>query len=582
MKILRFLIPLFLAFTIIPSTLKAQIAAPKLRCVKRDTLIWSLPTVSCGTPSAYEIYSSRNINGPYQLMATIINTSQTRFFHNNTEGGNWFYYMETVVTCGTQKRLQSDTIDNQPPSLTRILTINVIDPKTVEIKWQRNPSPEVSGYIIYKKTNSGVIPIDNIPYRDTVSYIDKRASPHTKIEEYQVLATDDCGNTSLFDVNHQSILVKTSQNKCGQSISLSWNVYKNWSNPIARQEVWVGVDGRIPSLLASVGAKDSTYVFKNVRNKKKYLFYIKAVESLTNITAKSNDTTLIADVLEPVKELILKNVTVTTKNQVELAWRWNAGASIDSFQILRRRRDTSWLVIFKGKPSLPLDEEVYYTDTKISPTTRKYEYAIVTMDECKNIRQSNYMSTLFLSAYPQSIAKNILRWEPFDGDSSTVKNYQPYRIIKNVATAVGSPITPPSTLEFTDIAPVGEPEICYKMAVNYRYKLFDGSFEEATSFSQTLCLSQYTNVFMPNAFTPGGSNPEFKPVFTFSENITEYVMFILDRWGRILFETKSPTTGWDGTQNGTDLPQGTYSYIVRLKQASGGLREEKGVLMLLR
>ena len=120
------------------------------------------------------------------------------------------------------------------------------------------------------------------------------------------------------------------------------------------------------------------------------------------------------------------------------------------------------------------------------------------------------------------------------------------------------------------------------MAANYRYKLADGSFEDATSYSQIICLAQFTNVFMPNAFTPGGANPEFKPVFTFSENIVDYTMYILDRWGGILFQTKNPVEGWDGTRNGAELPHGTYSYIVRLKQASGGLREEKGVLLLIR
>jgi gliding motility-associated-like protein len=582
MKVIRFLFFTFIILNINLIALQAQINAPSFKCVKRDTLIWNVPTVGCATISGYEIYASRNINGPYQLLASVNAPNQTRYFHNNTEGGSWYYYMETVANCAGQVRLQSDTLNNQPPSLTSILTVNVIDAKTVEIRWRRNPSPQVRGYIVYKKTNSGFIPVENIPYRDSVRFIDTKASPATKIEEYQVLAVDDCGNTSLFDVNHQSILVQPTPNKCDQSILLRWNIYKNWSNPIARQEVWVGVAGRIPTLFTSVGAKDSVYTFKNVKNKTKYLFYIKAVESVTNITAKSNDTTFLASVLEPVKELILKNVTVTPKNQVELAWRWTAGASIDSFQILRRREDTSWQVVFKGKPTLPLDEEVYFTDSKINPSARKYYYQIETLDECKNKRNSNTMSTLHMVAVPLTIAKNRMRWEPLAGDSFIVKSYQAYRIVRGLATAVGSQIDITAPLEYIDITTVGEPEICYRMAVNYRYKLADGSYEDATSYSHTTCLAQYTNVFMPNAFTPGGANPEFKPVFTFKENITEYAMYILDRWGSILFETKVPTDGWDGTRNGTELPQGTYSYIVRLKQASGGLREEKGVLMLIR
>lgn len=582
MKVLRYSFLLFIILNIVPIATHAQVAAPNFKCVKRDTLIWDIPTVSCGTVSGYAIYAARNISGPYQLLASIATAAETRYFHNNTEGGNWYYYMETVANCSGQTRRQSDTLDNQPPSLTSILTLNVVDSKTVEVRWRRNPSPEVKGYIIYKKTSSGVIPIANVANRDTVRYLDTQASPSTKIEEYQVLAIDGCGNTSLFDVNHQTILMKATQNKCEQSILLTWNVYKNWSNPIVRQEIWVSVAGRTTTLFASVSPKDSVYLYKNVKDKTKYVFYIKAVEAVTNISAKSNDTTLVANVLEPVKELILKNVTVTTKNQVELTWRWNGGAKIDSFIVSRRRNDTAWQVIFKGKPTLPLDEEVYFTDTHVNPSFRKYEYKVETIDECKILRNSNYMSTLFMTAFPQGIGKNRIRWETFTGDSTIVKGYQPYRIVKGAATTIGTPIDISAPQEYVDLTTVGEPEICYRMAVNYRYKLADGSFEDATSYSQTICLAQYTNVFMPNAFTPGGANPEFKPVFTFSENIVEYTMYILDRWGSILFQTKNPIEGWDGTRNGAELPHGTYSYIVRLKQASGGLREEKGVLVLIR
>ena len=87
---------------------------------------------------------------------------------------------------------------------------------------------------------------------------------------------------------------------------------------------------------------------------------------------------------------------------------------------------------------------------------------------------------------------------------------------------------------------------------------------------------------MPNAFTPGGKNPEFKPVFAFEANIVDYEMLIFDRWGRVLFKTNNTKAAWDGRSNGSDLPQGTYTYIVRIGQISGGLVERKGVLMLLR
>ena len=577
MKFLQILIVLF--FT--QNLLNAQIDAPNLRCVKRDTLIWDAPSVSCGTVNSYLIYSARNINGPYQVLATITNRAQTRYFHNNTEGGNWFYYMETNANCAGLSRLQSDTLDNQPPSLTSVLTLNVVDSKTVEVRWRKNPTPEVVGYIVYKKTASGLVPIANVPNRDTVRYFDTNASPGLKNEEYQVLAVDGCGNTSLFDINHQTILLKTTQSKCEQTITLKWNLYKNWTNPIAKQEVWVGVAGRNPTLFANVGAKDTAYVYKNAKDKTRYFFYIKAIEAVTNISSKSNDTLVIGNISEPVKNLFIKNITVNKNNQVDLTWLWNATAKIDSVEVFRKTDDKPFTFLKSFKPVAPIDEQGFYTDVQVNAGSKPYYYYIKTTDECKAKVNSNYAGTMHLTGFPSKNGRNTLRWTLFDVEGAIVTGYQIVRIVNNAATDIGNPIDTSAPREYLDVSTTGEKNICYRIGAYYRYKLPDGSEETAIAYSNTICLSQFANVWVPNAFTPGGNNPVFKPVFTFSENISEYRMTIFDRWGGILFDTTNPLDGWEGKRNGSDLPQGTYSYIIRLKQAGGSLYENKGVLMLL-
>lgn len=578
MKFLQILVVLFFTQTFA----LAQIAAPQLKCVKRDTLIWDTPTVSCGTVNNYIIYSARNINGPYQVLATITNTAQTRYFHNNTEGGNWFYYMETNASCAGQSRLQSDTLDNQPPSLTSVLTLNVVDSKTVEVRWRKNPTPEVVGYIIYKKTASGLVPIANVPGADSIRYLDTNASPSVKIEEYQVLAVDACGNTSLFDVNHQTILLKTTQSKCEQTITLRWNLYKNWTNPISRQEVWVGVAGRNPTLFASLGVKDTTYVYKNAKDKTRYFFYIKAIEAVTNIASKSNDTLVIGNISEPVRNLFIKNITVNQNNKVELTWLWNETARIDSVEIYRSNQDNGLTKLTGFKPVYPIDDQGFYLDSQVNGGLKPYYYYIKTTDECKAVVTSNTAGTIHLTGLASKNGQNSLRWTPFDVAGATVTGYQIVRIVNNVGTDIGNPIDTSAPREYLDISTAGEKNICYRVGAYYRYQLPNGSSEEAISYSNTFCLSQFTNIWVPNAFTPNGLNPVFKPVFTFSDNISEYNMIIFDRWGGILFSTNNPVDGWEGKKNGSDLPQGTYSYIIRLKQTGGGLYENKGIVLLLR
>lgn len=577
MKLIR-LIFLFVCFQ---NVLAAQVPAPNLTCVRRDTLIWTLPTVSCGAVNSYAIYYGRNPQGPYSLLTTITNVNQTRYFHNNLEGGTWYYYMETNANCGTQTKRSSDTLDNQPPSLNPVLVVSVVDNKSVDIRWRRNASPEVTGYIIYKLTNSGLVPIANVPNRDTVHYIDATATPSVKIETYQVLAVDACGNTSLFDQNHNTVLLKATQSKCDQSISLKWNIYKNAATALAKHEIWVGENGRNPSLVASVGAADTAYTLRNVTDKIRYNIFVRAVQSVSNISSRSSDTTILADIIQPVSVLLLKNASVTEKKQIEILWRWNRNAKMDSVRILRGDKDSGYVEIFKFKAPTILDDEAFFVDTAANPSLHSYFYRIETTDQCGVKRLSNFAMTPFLKGEGAAQRRNLLYWNRLQVPVGQATGYQVYRIINGVTTAVGLP-TDTSVFDFPDVVGTDEPLVCYKVGANFRYNLPDGSEEEGTSFSNTVCIDQFSTIWVPNAFAPSGKNVEFRPVFTYVETIQTYKMEIFDRWGSKLFESTDPILGWDGRRGSQPMPQGTYTFTINAKQINGHTFYERGVVMLLR
>ncbi len=70
----------------------------------------------------------------------------------------------------------------------------------------------------------------------------------------------------------------------------------------------------------------------------------------------------------------------------------------------------------------------------------------------------------------------------------------------------------------------------------------------------------YPKLFVPNIFSPNGDgiNDTFKPI---SPCIVNYQITIFNRWGQPIFI--SETGGeWDGTQDGKELPAGTYIYRI--------------------
>lgn len=75
---------------------------------------------------------------------------------------------------------------------------------------------------------------------------------------------------------------------------------------------------------------------------------------------------------------------------------------------------------------------------------------------------------------------------------------------------------------------------------------------------------------MPNAFSPNGDgiNDIYKPKTGF-KSIVEFHAIIFNRWGQKLFEWDDPSTGWDGTYNGTPVKDGVYYCLVKARGADG-------------
>ena len=96
---------------------------------------------------------------------------------------------------------------------------------------------------------------------------------------------------------------------------------------------------------------------------------------------------------------------------------------------------------------------------------------------------------------------------------------------------------------------------------------------------------------MPNIFTPNGDgiNDFFKPIVV--DKIKNFRMRIYNRWGRVVYEfsvNEAPSPaynswrGWDGTNGGTPVPEGTYFWVVKFDDLFDRNHAERGTVTLLR
>ena len=90
-----------------------------------------------------------------------------------------------------------------------------------------------------------------------------------------------------------------------------------------------------------------------------------------------------------------------------------------------------------------------------------------------------------------------------------------------------------------------------------------------------------TEYHVPNSFSPNhdGINETWKPII---ETYGDYSLKIIDRWGRIVFETTDTQGEWDGLYKGSEAAQGKFVYRVRFVDCEFQTEIFTGRLNLLR
>ena len=103
----------------------------------------------------------------------------------------------------------------------------------------------------------------------------------------------------------------------------------------------------------------------------------------------------------------------------------------------------------------------------------------------------------------------------------------------------------------------------------------------------TMRIVTITDIFLfyvPNSFTPDSDNLNDKfRAYGEGIDLTQFKMYIFDRWGELIYETDDIEDGWDGTYMGTDAPVGTYVWRIETKEKFVNRRHEMtGHVNLLR
>lgn len=551
----------------------SQILPPTPDCIRGDTIYWSSASNSCGNFVSTDIFYSNNPAGPFTPLTSITDPNITSFYHPAM--GDAYYYLQANHNCPGESPIPSDTINNLPPAITTLEKVTV-QQDGVMVTWYDNFDQKTVGYIIYRSTQQGTIPIDTV--FGVLQYLDQTALADQKSETYYVLAMDQCGNTGFFDMPHQTIFLSTEVNFCEQYIELNWNNYSGWQNGTESVQIWLGLDGAPLAFEHQVQLTDTLAYITGIDDDRQYCISITAKEIGRDVRAFSNTVCITSDVITPVDQLQIRNVSVNQNGDIEVSWRHNSNADIKTLELQRAVQNDPLGLIHDYSNSRPQQDDVQLEDSEVNTSSEIYYYQLKSMDECEETVISNEFYSVLLRAR-SGTEENELSWSPFKATSRVLAGYQVCRIDPNGnETSIYEGSGP--ELSLTDpIDPTETTEQCYVVKA---FHTNASGLDTLVSRSNIACIKPEIGLYVPNAFAPNGVNNVFRPVPTLISAINNYHLQIFNRWGGLVFESGNIDFGWDGRQNGSLLEPGVFFYLITFDQPGGETEQKAGTVHLIR
>jgi len=468
------------------------------------------------------------------------------------------------------------------PDLIRV-TVDHSD-NGVLIQWEPSEDSDIMYYHLFKRNDAGSF--EYIFGFGPYTYEYKHMTSGLENLAYSVVAEDSTGNRSLFEDNvQQAVSLSTEFDICTQSNLITWTPYLGWEGQISGYRVWGGISGAPMQELLFVPASTLSYTHAEVAVDTDYTYYIETINNngITSLSAIDTVTTIFP---EAPTYLTVDHVSVLDEATVEIQYSADIAGPVTSFRLLRRSNtdtpftevETRWNVM----------ESTQVVQDQVQTGSISYQYLVesvfqpVPCDTPIKISESNTGNSILLvnELNNQTVT---LSWTPYESYEPGLAGYQVQRNSGDGQFVDIALVGPQSTQWSENVQSLvdgfQQGEIQYRV-VALSNPLGGGSEEQSVSNITTVVLETHTQI--PSAFTPGSNdiNSEFKPLMDFAPR--DYVMIIMDRGGRKMFETSDPGEGWKGRFMGGDfVNEAVYVYYIQYTDYTGLFKSYTGNVTVL-
>ena len=464
----------------------------------------------------------------------------------------------------------------------------------------------VSYYLLFNDPLQGWIVVDTIPAGTPSPYRWPGSLADTRSEEFKVISVDSCGIESddLAVTPNNTIYLRSDLDKCEGRLSLNWNEYAEFPNGVHGYRVRLRTtepDGtQIPETIVKIASANDTEFNQNFLQKDyTYCYIIEAFDSIAGLTSTSNEVCIDAAVPQQSRQLYNAQVTNDlSRDALDLTVYIDGQADVQSFQIERAPQfyGPYRTIANIQKPQAP-PYIINFEDFGVEPGRLDYFYRVSATDSCGGRDTiSNISRNLRVQVSAKPDLTNRLNWNGYIGWAGGVDRYEIYR------RAIGRNTTPWAKIgetgggdttyidyEIADLvqADPEQGEYCYYVGAvegNNPNGIVTNLGLPYRATSNFQCATQQARVYLATAFRPNSNVPEnqtFGPSMEL-DNPKDYYFYILNRWGKRVFETRDPMVRWDGTVDGQEATQGVYIYYIQYSTPGGKIREERGNFTLIR
>lgn len=528
---------------------------------------------TCSGFVKYRFYGRNTVNENFNLLGE--ENSLNLFLWNKIlpNKKNWQIVAFAYFSCKPNDSFESNSVwvDVSPPSYVEPDSVSVsFDNQTLIAGWTTPPEADIMGYTLFEVEDDGSNVIIDEPNVLFYEFKTSRFDPEKKNNRLAIAGFDSCRNGGVISQFHSPVhcLVQPdSRYKCNKKITISWSPYVGWSPDnylvVVRDKT---KKTNLYSITVEPGTRDTTLVLP-------YLgvtldVFIRAQKPSSSISSTSNRVELfLSDFTEPNTKTSLYFVSVENNANVRLEGKCEIG---DSFVLYRLSNSLPPMVLSMGISS----GVVSFLDQTADVKNKTNNYILTRYNVCGVSADSSCLARNILLLVDGGGGLSWSEHEPWFMENKVIdytiqsKSTSGWEDVDQTPSAFYTPNTKGfRTLRVKATTPSTVPN-----NLNYSYSnevVFDYGFDSGL----------LDTFFIPNVFVPEGNNTHFK-VVNAALQAGESVMKIYNRWGEKLFEGDA-LVGWDGSNNGKNLPQGQYAFVISAKYR-GKIIEKSGLLLLLK